>query len=169
MKPIPLLRTLFALTAIALIASACSPTKETMTIETNGGHKKELGIEVPRKFSKRKDQYVKAYSKLYMECWNQGVAIIPVERSEYSFNVRLFDKNTPPRIVDRDIISAVSAHFEENELDRKVAIEGEDFRDEQKQIKYEAYLKSQEGKAPPPQRGFWPTFPSRKKEGESSE
>jgi len=169
MKFMSSLRSLLALTALVLLSSACSPIKETITIETNGGHKKELDIEVPRKFSNRKDQYVKAYAMSYMNYWNNGVSLIPVENSEYSFTVRLFDKNTSPRFVDDDVIEAVSTHFDKHDLRRKVTIEGEDFKDDQMRIKREAYLESQENKPSNPQRGFWPSFPNRQKEGESSE
>jgi len=153
---------------MALLGSACAPIKETITITTNGGHKKELAVEVPSKFVKRKDQYVKAYAMRYMNYWNDGVALIPVENSEYSFTVRLFDKNTSPRFVDDDVIEAVSTHFDKHGLRRKVTIEGEDFKDDQMRIKREAYLESQKNKPSTPQRGFWPTFPNRQKEGGSS-
>jgi len=97
------------------------------TIYTSDGYEKELTIDVPDRFASRADEYIKAYTILYMEWWNRGVGTTARNALKYHFDPDHFNENTPPRIILADVGRTVESHFSRNDLWEKVALEGANF------------------------------------------
>jgi len=101
--------------------------EKRITIYSSNGYEKELIIDVPSRFASRSDEYIKAYTILYMEWWNRGVGTTARNALKYHFDPDHFNENTPPRRIAPDVGHAAESHFSKNDFWEKVALEGANF------------------------------------------
>jgi len=115
------------LSSLILPAVLTQAVEDRITIYTSDGYEKELTIDVPVRFASRADEYIKAYTILYMEWWNRGVGTTARNALKYHFDPDHFNENTPPRRIAADVGRAAESHFSKNDFWEKVALEGANF------------------------------------------
>jgi len=113
--------------AILILPILAQAIEKRTTIYTSDGYEKELVINVPERFASRADEYMKAYTILYMEWWNRGVGTTARNALKYHFSPSHFNEITPPRKIMADVGRAVESHFSKNDFWEKVALEGANF------------------------------------------
>jgi len=113
--------------ALVLPSFLVQAAERAITIYSSDGYEKELIIDVPSRFASRADEYIKAYTILYMEWWNRGVGTTARNALKYHFDPDHFNENTPPRRILADVGRAAEAHFSRNDFWEKVALEGANF------------------------------------------
>jgi len=111
---------------LLLVLALCSlgsyshaQSERSITIYMENGDEKELKIQIPSEVASRSDEYVKAYTMLYMEWWNNGVGA----NHPYMFDVTRFKNTTPPKRITALAGNAAEYTFLSNNLQTKVALE----------------------------------------------